>query len=129
LRRSLSPRHGVMVIAAGRMAIGAAVLVAPEQVASHWLGEENAGKPAVIDLARGLAIRDMALSLATLQTLNDPVGGPRIQAACAAADLVDAIATIIARKHLPRGGAVATVAVAGGGALAGFYLSHKLAHV
>jgi hypothetical protein len=110
------------------MALGAAVLAAPEQVVGRWLGEENAKHGAVQDLARGLAARDIGLGFATLQTLSDGVVGPRIQAACAVADAVDALATIAAREHLPRKGVIGTVAIAGASALAGFYCSHKLAH-
>jgi hypothetical protein len=124
----MNPRRGAWLIAAGRVALGLAVLVKPEQVAGHWLGQENAESAAVVDLARGLAARDIGLGLATLQTLDDRIVGPRIQAACAMADVVDTLATILAREHLPRRGAIATVAVAGGAAVAGFYCSHRLAH-
>jgi hypothetical protein len=124
----LTPRGGVMLMAGGRVLLGAAVMAAPEQVVSRWLGEENAKSPALLDLARGLAARDIALGVATLQTLGDPVAGPRIQAACAVADLVDCGATVLAREHLPLKGAVGTVVVAGAAAVAGFWWAHRLAH-
>lgn len=114
--------------AAGRMALGTAVMIAPERVVGHWLGKENASSAAVQDLGRGLAARDIALGFATLQTLDDAVLGPRILAACAVADTVDTVATIAARKHLPRAGVIATVAIAGATAVAGFLCAHKLAH-
>jgi hypothetical protein len=107
--------------------LGAAVLAAPEQVTSRWLGEESATLPVVGDLARGLGARDLALGIATLKTLDDPAG-PYIQAACAVADSVDVLATILARDALPRKGVLATVVVAGAAAVAGFYFSHRLAH-
>lgn len=116
------------ISAIGRVALGTAVMVAPERIVGHWLGKENAASAAVQDLARGLAARDIALGIATLQTLDDAVVGPRIQAAVAMADAVDTVATILARKHLPRAGVIATVAIAGGTAAAGFYCSHKIAH-
>jgi hypothetical protein len=116
------------VSAVGRVALGAAVLIAPGRIVGHWLGKENATSAAVQDLARGLAARDIALGVATLQTLDDAVVGPRVLASVAMADVVDTVATILARKHLPRAGVVATVAIAGGTAVAGFYCSHKLAH-
>jgi hypothetical protein len=124
----LSPRRGAWLLAAGRAALGVAVLAAPERVTAGWLGEENAHNPVVGDLARSLGARDLALGLATLQTLDDEVSGPRVQALCALVDSVDALATMIAREHLPRRGAIGTVAVAGAAAAAGFYLSHQLAH-
>ncbi len=124
----MSPRRAMWLSAVGRIALGSAVLIAPERVVGHWLGKENASSPAVQDLGRGLAARDIALGFATLQTLGDAVLGPRMLAACAAADTVDTIATIVAREHLPRAGVIATVAIAGGTAVAGFYCAHKLAH-
>jgi hypothetical protein len=124
----MSPRRGAWLIAAGRAAIGAAVLLAPEQVISRWLGAENARLGAVKDLGRGLAARDLGLAIATFQTLDDPVIGPRVQAACAFADGVDALATIIERESLPPVSVIGTAVVAGAAAVAGFYFSHRLAH-
>jgi hypothetical protein len=125
--RGISPRRGAFLLAAGRAALGAAILVAPEQLTAGWLGEENAALPVVGDLARSLGARDLALGIATLKTLDAPAG-PMVQAACAVADSVDVLATVLARDALPRKGVVATVAIAGAAALAGFYFSHRLAH-
>jgi len=124
----VNPRRGAWLLAAGRAGLGVAVLAAPEQVVGGWLGREHAGKPVVLDLARSLGARDLALGVATLQTLDDAVVGPRVQALCAFVDGVDVLATIIARRELPASGALGTVAVAGVAATAGFYFSHKLAH-
>jgi hypothetical protein len=104
-----------------------AVLVAPEQVTARWLGEESSKLPVVVDLARSLGVRDLALGIATLKTLDDPAG-PLVQAACAVADSVDVLTTVLARDALPRKGVYATVVVAGAAAAAGFYFSHRLAH-
>ncbi len=124
----MRPRRGAQVLAASRLALGVAVLAAPERVTAEWLGSDHAGRPIVKDLARSLGARDVALGIAALQTLEDPLVGPRVQAACAAVDCVDALATLAARSALPRRGVIATVAIAGAAALAGFYFAHKLAH-
>jgi hypothetical protein len=126
--RAMSPRRGAWLLAAGRATLGVAVLAAPERVTAGWLGQADAERPVVADLARSLGARDLALGVATLQTLGDPVIGPRIQAACAVVDSVDVLATVIARRHLPRKGVIGTVAIAGAAAAVGFYCSHKLAH-
>ena len=123
----MSPRQGATLLAAGRAALGAALLLAPEAVTSRWLGEQNAELPVVGDLARSLGVRDLALGAAVLVTLDDPVAGPRIQAACALADVVDAAATIVARRALPRAAVLGTVVVAGLYAVAGFAFSHRMA--
>jgi hypothetical protein len=118
----VNARRGAWLLAAGRVALGAAVLLAPEQVTSRWLGE-HASHPAVRYLARSLGARDVALGILVLQTLDDPELGPRAQAACAVVDSVDALATVAARSDLPAGGMIATVAVAGAAAAAGFGFS------
>ena len=117
-----------MLLAAGRVVLGTAIMIAPERVSGRWLGEENAAHPVVADLARGLAARDIALGVAALATLGDPVAGGRVQAGCAAADSVDVIATLMAREHLPRMGVAGPALVAGACAAAGFYFAHVIAH-
>jgi hypothetical protein len=124
----LSPRRAALLLASGRAVLGLGVLVAPEKLMSHWLGEENARQGGVKDLGRGLAARDIAIGLAVLQTLDDPVLGPRVQVAAAFADGIDVMATILERDSLPAIGAFATVAIAGGCALAGLRIAHRLAH-
>jgi hypothetical protein len=123
----MTPRQGAAMLAVGRAALGVAVLAAPERVTAGWLGPENASHPAVQDLARSLGARDIALGLATLWTLDDPVAGARVQGAAAAVDTVDVFATLLARRALPAKGVLGTVAIAGGAAAAGFYLARATA--
>jgi acetyl esterase/lipase len=121
----VSPRRAVGLLAVGRTALGAGVLVAPEAVTSRWLGD-NASHPAVRYLARSLGARDLALGVLALCTLDDARVAPQVTVACAVADSVDALATIAARAELPAAGAIGTVVVAGGAAVAGFYLAQAL---
>jgi hypothetical protein len=125
--RRIAPRRGAWLIAAGRVALGAAVLGAPERVTARWLGEDNAELPVVGDLARSLGARDLALGIVSLRTLDDPALGPRVQLLCALVDAADVLATVLARKSLPCKGLYGTVAIAGVAAGAGVYFSRKLA--
>jgi hypothetical protein len=120
-------RRTAWLLAAGRAALGAAVLAAPERVTARWLGPENAALGVVGDLAISLGARDVALGLAVLQTLDDRRVGPRVQAACAFVDAADVVGTALARKHLPRTGVAGTIAVAGAASATGFYLAHRRA--
>ena len=120
-------RRAARLMAAGRVALGAAVLVAPARVTARWLGEDNAALPVVGDLAISLGARDVALGLAVLATLDDPRVGPLLCAATAAVDAADVVGTAVARRHLPRAGAAGTIAVAGAASAAGFYLAQRLA--
>ena len=123
----MNPRRGALALAAGRLALGVAVLAAPEKVTARWLGT-HASHPAVRYLARSLGVRDVALGVLALQTLDDPELGPRAQAACAVVDSVDALATLAVRSELPAAGIAGVAVVAGGAAGAGFLFSHRLAH-
>ncbi len=111
----------------GRVALGAAILAAPERVTARWLGAANASQPVAADLARGLATRDIALGLASLSTLEHPAICARLQAGCALADMGDVLGTLLARRHLPRAGMLATVAVAAGTAAVELVLARSLA--
>jgi hypothetical protein len=122
----VSARRAASLLAAARVALGSAVLLAPESVTSRWLGE-HASHPAVRYLARSLGARDVALGALALCTLDDARVSAQVQAACALADATDALATVAARSELPAAGAIGTVTVAGAAALAGVYLSRELA--
>jgi|ERR1700760_2023383 len=123
----MTPRRAAGLLAAGRAALGLAVLAAPEQVTSHWLGDAHARHPAVRYLAHSLGARDLVLGVLGLSTLSDPRIASQVLLACAVADSADALATVAARADLPRVGVVGTVSVAGAAAVAGFYLSQQLA--
>jgi hypothetical protein len=123
----VGPRRAASLLAAGRAALGVAVLVAPEAVTSRWLGA-HASHPAVRYLARSLGARDLALGILALRTLDDPDIAPQVLAACALADSVDALATVAVRSQLPPAGAIGTVAVAGAAAAGGLYLARELAN-
>jgi hypothetical protein len=124
----VSARRGAIVLAAGRLALGVAILLEPERVTAGWLGR-HAANPAVRYLARSLGARDLALGALALASIDDPRLGPRAQAACALVDSVDALATLAARSELPVAGMAGTVAVAGAAAGAGFVFSRRLTAV
>jgi hypothetical protein len=123
----VAPRRAAWLLGAGRGALGVAILAAPEQVTGRWLGRENAAQPLVARMARMLGARDLALGIASLQTLDDPVLGPRVLAACALADSVDTVATILARRVLPRRGMLSAVAVGSATAVACLHCARRLA--
>lgn len=122
----MSPRRAAWLIGAGRAGLGLAIVVAPRQVTGRWLGRENVEHPLVARLAMMLGGRDLALGIASLQALDDPVAGPRVFAACALVDTVDTVATILARRAMPPAGALAAVLVGGATAAGCAYCSRGL---
>jgi hypothetical protein len=121
----MTPRSTARVLAAGRIAFGAALLVAPRFVARRWLGE-LAERPAVLALVRSVGVRDLVMGMIALHTIDHPDVGPRWQATCAVVDTTDLVVTVAARGDLPTAGVLNTALVAGGAAAAGFYCSRTL---
>jgi hypothetical protein len=121
----VSARDAARAIAAGRVLVGAAFLVAPALAGRGWIGDD-AERPGVQAIFRALGVRDLILGLLTLHVVDRPGIGPRTVATCAAADAVDFTATFVARKSLPARAAGGALTVAGSAALAGTVLAVAL---
>jgi hypothetical protein len=114
------------ITAAGRVAIGTALLLAPGAVARGWVGETG-GQPGSRLLARGLGGRDLVLGLGVIGALDR--GDPRAKdwvRASALADVTDAVATALAFRHLPKRSRFGVLLLAGGAAVAGFVAADNL---
>jgi uncharacterized protein YjeT (DUF2065 family) len=112
--------------AAGRIAIGAALLAAPGPAAKRWLGEVSEQPSAQLAIA-GLGARDLALGLGTLWAL----GGRKRTArpwliGNAAADTADLLAAVRFRSGLSTAAVLATAAIAGGSAALHAWLQSEL---
>jgi len=117
----VEPRTIATAHAAGRAAIGGALLAAPEAITAGWIGKHARRGPVTV-LARALGARDAALGLGVLGTLGDAQAVKPWVAACLAADAVDLIATLALRDELPAQGVAAVAAMAGGSVLLGAWL-------
>ncbi|MEA2418455.1 MAG: hypothetical protein QOE60_661 [Thermoleophilaceae bacterium] len=86
--------------ARGRMAIGAALVLAPGLAGPMWIGDDGT-RPAVKVLARALGVRDHALGLGVAVALDrgTPVRGWLEGAALA--DAVDLVGTLLAGDSIP----------------------------
>jgi hypothetical protein len=111
------------VIAAGRVAAGVALLLAPGRTSRAWVGDHG---PAGEALTRCVGIRDLVMGGIALHTVDHPQVGPRWVATCALADAVDAGASYAARRALPPVGAVWIPIVATASAAVGFAASLAL---
>jgi len=101
----------VRALAVGRVAIGAALVVAP-RLAAGWVGPDGERDSAAV-LARALGVRDLAMGLIALHTATHPQVGPRWQRTLAGCDAVDLAATLLARRSLPAQGVAGVAAIAG----------------
>jgi hypothetical protein len=113
-----------LTLARGRIAFGVVAVVAPGLTARLLGGRKASGVESL--LTRMLGARDLTLGLGAVIALDRgaPVRG-WIEGA-AVSDAVDATASLLARKHMSRGGFKGTLALASGSALLGAYLSRRL---
>ena len=112
------------VYGAGRVALGAGLLFAPGVLGRPWIGPSATLPPAQVAL-RALGARDLIMGAIALHTLDHPDVGPRWQRTCAAADAVDALATLGARRSLPAGASL-VAALAAAGAATGLGVARAL---
>jgi hypothetical protein len=101
-------------MAAGRVAIGAALLLAPRLSLGMWIGRDAAAG-AVAAPARALGIREVALGPMALHVIEEPGVGAGLLRTLALCDGVDLLATLALRGTLPPAGRALIVAMAGAG--------------
>ena len=119
--RDLARINGV-----GRMVLGAGLLVAPKLAARGWIGDD-ASLTGTTVVTRALGIRDVALGAGLLWALqnDDPVHA--WITAAAAADAIDAAATIAGGDDLPPMGRFGVFALAAGSAIQMAVLARRTA--
>lgn len=114
-----------MVLAAGRVLLGVALLASPSLAATRWLGPAvGSGGPAVA--VRALGIRDAAIGggLIASALIGDPILIWLL--AGVASDLVDMVATGLAGDDITRTARLGTVGLAGGSSIVGLVLALSL---
>jgi hypothetical protein len=124
----LSARDVARVLAAGRVAIGAVLLAAPQRSLGVWLGRRTADR-AVAPVGRALGAREVVLGAMLLHTLDRPPIAVRWLRTLAACDAVDLGATVVAGRALPPAGRVLIVAMASAGTAGQLWAAGRLAAV
>ncbi|MGI9098074.1 MAG: hypothetical protein ACR2H2_06195 [Solirubrobacteraceae bacterium] len=114
----MAPRDYARAINLARIALGLSLLLAPRRSASAWVGAD-AHRPGTAVIARAHGVRDAVVGVIALQTVDDPLYGPRCQRLAGLCDAVDLGATLMARRSLPRTGVLV-------GLLAGVGLAGQL---
>lgn len=112
--------------AAGRAAIGIALLAAPGPAGKRWLGDvsERPGGQVAIS---GLGGRDLALGLGAFWALSGRRRTPRPWLiASAGADTADLLSILRSREGLSTAAVIGTVAIAGGSAALHAWLQSEL---
>ena len=109
----MDPLTLARVQAAGRLALGGALLLAPRRVGAVWLGRDGTRTAAAV-MGPALGVRDVALGVGTLRALRTPAGARPWILAGLAADAVDCAATVAHRRALPAFGTLSVGLMAGG---------------
>jgi hypothetical protein len=112
-------------VAAGRIGIGAALMLAPGRAASIWAGPDGA-RPAARVLAAGLGARDVAIGVGTAWAVGQGFGAGPWLSAGVVADATDCFSMLRARGSLPRLAGAAGIALAAVGAISGAWLTREL---
>jgi hypothetical protein len=110
--------------AIGRVAIGSAMVLAPDKVAATWIGIRDAKRPGPQVVTQALGIRDAAIGAGILSTQGSSAARTWLLAAVAS-DAVDLAATLRARDSLPSPAVAGVTAIAAGSALLGLYLATR----
>jgi len=121
----MTARDVARLIAAVRIGAGVTLLAAPSRVTRPWIGAPS-GLAGTRVLVRGLGIRDAIMGGIQLHTVDHPQVGPRWVATGALADAVDGLATLAARRELPRVGGPLLGAGALASAVAGVLAARAL---
>lgn len=122
----MQARLVTIALAAGRVAVGTAAFVAPKVVARGWIGSA-ADLPGTQVAVRAFAVRDLALGLGALASLDDPARTRNWVEAGIIADAGDFAATVMGKGTDSRLGAIGVLAIAGGAAATGMWLRDQLA--
>ena len=99
------------MLAVGRVVAGSTLLLAPGAAGGQWFGAGAADRGAKVAI-RGLAARDLAIGLGTLQALADGAPARGWARAGGIGDLVDAAATLVAFRRLGARRALPILAIA-----------------
>ena len=124
----MNERELARAYAGGRIAIGILLMLFPRRLAKGLWGAAHAASPAVVFFSRLVGARDAILGLGTMAALQGE-GTASVRpwmSYGAAADGVDAVATLLAYRHLPKRKRFVLLTMAAGGAATGGYLMTRM---
>ncbi|MDQ3107377.1 MAG: hypothetical protein M3Q68_06180 [Actinomycetota bacterium] len=127
----MNPRELAKYYAGGRIGIGVLFFLFPRRLAKGLWGDVSADSPAVKFLSRIVGVRDVILGAGAIAALQQEADGAKGLARPwmtygAVADAGDAVATLLAYKHLPRRKRFGLLVMAASGAATGGYLTTTL---
>jgi hypothetical protein len=120
----VQPRDAVRLLAFGRIALGASLLIAPRRVGALSIGPDADSGPVSV-FSRALGARDALLGGMALHTVDTPQVAQRWVGACGAMDAID-FAAAMGASRLPASRRLLFGVLAGGSAVAHAALSRQV---
>lgn len=124
----MSPRSAATGLAANRIVFGLGLALSPARAGRSWIGARAAARPETQVFARALGARDVALGAGALRALirEDYELARLWLAGHALADGTDVLATLAARRHIPRASLAFALAVAAASTAVGAWSARAL---
>src|SRR5205823_5963053 len=116
-------RASAAVLAVGRIAIGAPLVVDPPLITRRWIGRQEAGRRTSQLLARGVGGRDVALGAGLAAALARDADVPVWLVAGAVADAADVAGAVIGGDALPAAGRWGAIALGAGSIVCGLAIA------
>lgn len=121
----MEPKTVARLLAAGRIAIGTALVLAPRLAGRPWIGPDSELEGAQL-LGRALGARDIALGAGMYRAVDEGASVRRWALGATLADGVDFVATLLARDALPTPARSFVLALTGGSTAVAAWLSTTL---
>jgi hypothetical protein len=122
----VSPLFAARAVSAGRLLIGALMMVSPPKAMGAWIGAEEAERPATDLITRSFGAREVLLGFLGLHVADRPGVGPRTLQSFAFMDATDLTVTLARRESLPGTAVPMMVALAGGAVVAQLWAAREL---
>ena len=121
-----SDRQQAVWYSLARVGFGVIFTAAPVML-KRWIGPD-AARPGTKVIGRAFGARDLAMGTAAYMAISagDSEGAKRMLQLCAACDAVDAAATALSLRAIPKPGAFMSLAFASAAAGTGFALARRL---
>jgi hypothetical protein len=121
----MDERERARVLGTARVAVGAAMFLAPKWAGRTWVGRD-ADTPGAKTITRGFGARDMAIGIGLLSALGEGKGAGRWLMLGAVADGGDAVSTLLSWGRLPRLARLTIFAGAAAACVSGAMLSSRV---
>lgn len=121
----MDARQLARILNGGRIVVGATAVIAPGFLGRRWFADESTPPGASVAI-RAFGGRDLALGLGTVQALDAGEPAARWLQMGVVSDAIDAVATVVALRHIGARRAIPVLLTAVGAAAAGSVMAGQV---